>query len=64
MARRGKDRAAPRDRPRAKKKVIRAPAVSPSLGSTNLAAEKVEPQSSKDGLSHNDPHFSERQLDD
>lgn len=35
-ARRGKDKAAPSERPRAKKKVIRAPAVSPSLGSTNL----------------------------
>lgn len=35
-ARRGKERAAPRERPRAKKKVIRAPAVSASLGSTNL----------------------------
>lgn len=35
-ARRGKEKAAPSDRPRAKKKVIRAPAVSPSLGSTNL----------------------------
>ncbi|KAG7220155.1 hypothetical protein INR49_027995, partial [Caranx melampygus] len=37
---RGKDRAAPMDRPRAKKKVIRAPAVSASLGSTNLRREK------------------------
>ncbi|TNN40803.1 hypothetical protein EYF80_049016 [Liparis tanakae] len=39
---RGKDRAAPMDRPRDKKKVIRAPAVSASFCSTNLRREEEE----------------------
>lgn len=36
--RRGNDNAAPRDRPRARKNAINAPAVSPSLGSTSCGA--------------------------
>lgn len=34
--RRGKEMAAPKESPRAKKKVMRAPAVSPSLAGTSL----------------------------
>lgn len=37
---RGKDKAAPNDSPRAKKKVISAPAVSASFDSTNLVREQ------------------------